>query len=158
MPKSTNLAAYAQEYWDVLDAVRQGRVLRLPLDARAATSMRSSFYAFRAAIAAALKADCKGLPESLAALVREHAPSYAQVAFKIANGQLIIMSTRATAEVNLLRSALQGTAPGSELEWREDGGHGDKNWWSPPVPPNPGEEKGPAEEPFQSGVTPRKYF
>lgn len=81
MPRSRDVSRYAEEYWDLLEAVSEGKVIDLPFDTpREARSFRSRWYAFTIGIASALRTGCKGLSPVLADRCRKHHLNYGLVA------------------------------------------------------------------------------
>lgn len=81
MPRSRDVSRYAEEYWDLLEAVAEGKVIDLPFDTpREARAFRSRWYAFTIGIASALRTGCKGLSPVLIERCHKHHLNYGLVA------------------------------------------------------------------------------
>jgi len=81
MPRSRDVSRYAEEYWDLLEAVAEGKVIDLPFDTpRESRAFRSRWYAFTIGIATALRTGCKGLPPVLVERCHKHHLNYGLVA------------------------------------------------------------------------------
>jgi len=108
MPRSRDISRYAEEYWELLDAVAGGAVVDIPFETRKeALSFRSRWYAFTIGVASALRMNCRGLDAALADRVRQVQGVYGLVAVMETESGLRFIHKSMTAEAQRIQAALR---------------------------------------------------
>lgn len=111
MPRSRDVSRYAEEFWDLIEAVAAGQQVDIPFTTqREARSFRSKWYAFTVGIASALRTNCKGLSPILTERVKKHQLDYGLVAvFETPDGLRFIHKSM-TPDAQRIQAAIRRSA------------------------------------------------
>ena len=106
MPRSQNLARYAQEWWEILDQIGQGNSVTIQGDVKQIQNWRNYFNGFLWAFGKALEKPERQPPEMQARL-EKYRLVYGQATTKVEGSSLVFLPRSSTPLAVALRQALR---------------------------------------------------